>query len=94
MCTAPQEALLGGKSCSRLLEGMGGEGSPGLADEHDKAWEMAGLLGQVWLKKEPLSLSTLPQTLGGQEDRVSLCKHKDAHGGKQWEKGRSKSKTP
>lgn len=64
MYTAPQEALLGGKSCSRLLEGKRGEGSPGLADEHDEAWEMARLLGQVWLKKEPLSLSTLPQMLG------------------------------
>lgn len=64
MCTAPQEALLGGKSCSRLLEGKGDEASPGLADECDKVWEMTRLLGQAWLKKDPLSLSTLPQTPG------------------------------
>lgn len=64
MCTEFQETLLGGKSCSRLLEGKGGEGSPGLADEHDETWEMARLLGQAWLEKEPLSMSTLPQTLG------------------------------
>lgn len=64
VCTAPQETLLGGKSCSRLLEGKGGEGSPGLADERDKTWEMARLLGQAWLKEEPLSLRTLPQTRG------------------------------
>lgn len=64
MCTSAQEPLLGGKSCSGLLKGKGGEGSPGLAHEHDEAWEMGRLLGQAWLKKEPLSLSTLPQTLG------------------------------
>lgn len=43
---------------------QGGKGSQRLADEHDEAWEMAGLLGQAQLEKEPLSSSILPWTLG------------------------------
>lgn len=92
MCTTLQEAW---KSCSRLLEDKGGEGSPGMADEHDETWEMARLLGQVLLKKKSLFLSTLHWVKTcDQEDSVSLCKHKEMHGGKWWEKGRSKRKSP
>lgn len=60
-CRAPSEPLLRGKSCPGLTEG---EGSLGLADEHDEAWKMARLLGEARLEKEPLSSSILARTMG------------------------------